>query len=193
MLDQPYDQGGFSFSADGRASSSANDPLWHLFEQLIERAFLTGVGVYDSQVYKYLADVLTDFAHVKRLYKVRTLAGRPISEIADMLAEASVGMNATSFNREREVHKHIGDFALFWTGLYPEALPRLQSACRKDQLIDYVAQGKSSYAIAASHNYGAYRDEAQVLRRLSDDFEVCMYGLNIVRREMDRLPHRLKS
>ena len=27
----------------------------------------------------------------------------------------------------REIHRHIGDFTLFWAGVYPEALPRLQA------------------------------------------------------------------
>ena len=31
------------------------------------------------------------------------------------------------------------------------------------------------------------RKEAPILKRLSDDFELCMVGLNMVRREMDRL------
>ena len=26
----------------------------------------------------------------------------------------------------REVHRHIGDFTLFWTGVYPEALREMQ-------------------------------------------------------------------
>src|SRR5258708_12222792 len=104
-----------------------------------------------------------------------------------MLVEGDVGLRATSFNREREVHKHIGDYTMFWAGIYPESLPHLRSRWRKDHLIDYVRQGKSSYAIAASFDYGDYRQQAQVLRKLSEEFELCIYGLNVVRGEMDRM------
>ena len=188
MEDNIYDQGGYSFPLDEPSAMPAGHPLEKLFEALVERAFLCGLGLHDSAVNAYLAHVLVDFTHMRRLYKVRDLSGRPLSEVADMLLEADIRLNATSFNREREVHKHIGDFTLFWTGIFPDALPRMQSAAHKDQLIDYVEQGKSSYAIAASHDYGAYQAESGVLKRLSSEFEVCMLGLNLVRSEMNKLP-----
>ena len=93
----------------------------------------------------------------------------------------------------REVHRHIGDFALFWTGVYPEALGRLRSAACKDFFVDYCAQGKRSYYIASTFEDDPYRDEAPVLRRLSDEFELCAYGLREVRREWEtsrRRPER---
>ncbi len=155
---------------------SAPDPtLRRLFGALVERAFLQTLGVYESHVADYLADVLTDFAHMQQVYKIKDLSGRTLHEVADMLLHADVRLEATSFNREREVHKHIGDFTLFWAGLYPE------------NLLDYVQQGKNSYAIAASHDYGDYRRQAPTLQKLSDEFELCLFGLHSVRKQMDRL------
>ena len=63
----------------------------------------------------------------------------------------------------------------------------MQAQWRKDHLLDYVQQGKNSYAIAASFDYGEYRPQAPVLKKLSEEFELCLYGLNIVRQEMDGL------
>ena len=184
---EAYDQEGLSFSGEP-AAIPAGHPLHRLFEALVERAFLSGIGRYDLQVYGYLADMLTDFSHMRRVYKIRDLAGRQLSEVADMLVEADVRLNALSFNREREVQQHIGDFTLFWTGLYPDSLPALKHRMSKDALVNYVQLGKTSYAIAATHDYGAYKDQAPVLARLSQEFEICMLGLNLVRQEMDRLP-----
>lgn len=161
--------------------------LRRLFGALVERTFLQTLGVHEPGVTDYLAGVMTDFAHFKQVYKIKDLQGRPLEEVADMLLQADVRLQATSFNREREVHKHIGDFTLFWAGVYPEALPALQSKMRKDHLLDYVRQGKNSYAIAASFDYGEYRPQAPVLKKLSEEFELCLFGLNIVRREMDSL------
>jgi len=158
-----------------------------MFGALVERAFIQSLGVYESNVVDYLADVLADFAHMQQVYKIRDLQGRPLREVADMLLQADVRLQANSFNREREVHKHIGDFTLFWAGVYPDALPRLQEQTRRDHLIDYVQQGKNSYAIASTFNYGEYGREAPVLKKLSDEFEMCLYGLNAVRREMDTM------
>src|SRR5262249_32926649 len=86
----------------------------------------------------------------------------------------------------REVHRHIGDFTLFWTGLYPEALRRLRGALSADSLIDYREQGKRSYYIASTFEGEPYSEEAPVLRRLSEQYEVCAYGLNQIRREWEK-------
>ena len=86
----------------------------------------------------------------------------------------------------REVYRHIGDVTLFWTGVYPEALDRLRSVLCKDFFIDYCVQGKRSYYIASTFEDEPYREEAAVLRRLSEEFELCAYGLNQVRREWER-------
>jgi hypothetical protein len=172
--------------------SLENDPktdptLRRLFGALIERAFIQTLGVYEAQVADYLAEVLADFAHMNQVYKIKDLSGKPLEEVAQMLLHADVRLAATSFNQEREVHKHIGDFTLFWAGVYPESLPRLQAQTRRDHLLDYVQQGKNSYAIAASHDYGEYRREAPVLKKISDEFELCLYGLHSVRTQMDSL------
>jgi len=86
----------------------------------------------------------------------------------------------------REYYRHIGDFTLFWTGVYPEALRRLQNSLSKDHFIDYCEQGKRSYYIASTFEEDPYRDEAPVLRRLSEEYELCAYGLNQVRQEWER-------
>ena len=167
---------------------AAPDPtLRRLFGALVERAFLQTLGVYESHVADYLADVLADFAHMQQVYKIKDLSGKTLHEVADMLLHADVRLEAASFNREREVHKHIGDFTLFWAGIYPEALPRLQAQTRRDHLLDYVQQGKNSYAIAASHDYGEYRRQAPTLRKLSDEFELCLFGLHSVRAQIDNM------
>jgi hypothetical protein len=158
-----------------------------MFTALVERAFMQDLGVHEPGVTDYLACVLADFAHFRQVYKVRDLQGRPLDEIADMLIQADIRLGATSFNREREVHKHIGDFTLFWTGVYPESLPLLQSRWRKDHLLDYVRQGKTSYAIAATFTHGPYGEQAPILRRLSEEFELCSYGLHLVRGQMDKM------
>ena len=59
----------------------------------------------------------------------------------------------------REVHRHIGDFTLFWTGVYPEALKRLRSVLHQDHFIDYCEQGKRSYYIASTFEDDPYREQ----------------------------------
>jgi len=168
-------------------SISRTHPLRRLFASVSETTFFGELGMPNPRLVDYIADLLTRFVHVDNLYRIRDARGRPLDQVADMLLEGDVRLNARSFNREREVHRHVGDFTLFWTGAYPEALARLREPTRKDHLVDYVTQGKKSYAIAASFRYGPYAEEAAVLAQLSDYFELCAYGLHRVRERWETL------
>jgi hypothetical protein len=152
---------------------------------LVQRTFLQQLGVHEPGVPEYVAGLLVNFIHRDQIFRVRDARGRPLEEVAEMLLEGDVRLNATSFEREREVHKHIGDFTLFWTGIYPEMLRYLRAPNCKDHLIDYVQQGRASYRIASTFTHGPYGQEAPILRALSEEFELAMLGLNMVRRELD--------
>jgi hypothetical protein len=161
--------------------------LRRLFTGLTEQTFIHALGVADPPLTDYLSELLSRFLHVDAIYRLRNSQGRPLEEVAEMMIEAEA--LPPEGRTRREVHRHIGDFALFWTGVYPEMLRRLRSVLSKDHFIDYCEQGKRSYYIASTFEDDPYRDQAPVLRRLSADFELCAYGLNQVRREWERLPH----
>jgi hypothetical protein len=167
------------------ARISADHPIRDLFQGLVVRTFHHQMGLADQELCRYVGNVLVEFVHRDNVYRIRDTRGMPLEEVAEMMLEGDVSLNATSFDREREVHKHIGDFTLFWTGVYPEMLRYLRSSTRRDHLIDYVQQGRKSYHIASTFQYGDYADEAPVLRQLADQFETCMVGLHLVRRELD--------
>ena len=162
----------------------ADHPLRRLFAGYTEQTFINTLGVGDPRLIDYLAELLSRFVHMDAVYRLRNAQGRRLEEVAEMVIEAR-GMPREGRTR-REVHRHIGDFTLFWTGVYPEAVNRLRSALTKDHFIDYCEQGKRSYYIASTFEEDAYRDEAPVLRRLSEGFELCAYGLSQVRREWER-------
>jgi hypothetical protein len=165
-------------------SPKPEHPLRRLFAGLTEQTFMNRLGVADPRLTDYLSELLSRFIHLDAVYRLRNAEGRRLEEVADMVLEAA-GLPPEGRTR-REVHRHIGDFTLFWTGVYPEALRRLRSALSKDHFIDYCEQGKRSYYIASTFEDDRFRDEAAVFRRLSEEFELCAYGLNQVRREWER-------
>ena len=163
---------------------SGSDQLRRLFAAMTENVFQVDLGIADPLLTDYIADLLCRFVRMEAIITIRDARGRRLEEVAEMLVEAE-----QRFSRpKREIHRHIGDFTLFWVGLYPESLSRLKSAGCKDHLIDYCEQGKRSYLIASTFEEEPFEEEAPVLRRLSDDFELCTFGLNRVRREWDNLP-----
>jgi hypothetical protein len=159
-------------------------PLQRMFAGITEQAFLATLGVGDPPLIDYLSGVLSRFVHTDALYKLRGATGRRLEEVAEMLMAAEA--LPTGGKTRREVYRHIGDFTLFWTGVYPEALQRMQSKFTKDFFIDYCEQGKRSYYIASTFVEEPYQEEAPVLRRLSVEFELCAYGLRQVRREWEQ-------
>jgi hypothetical protein len=159
-------------------------PLRRLFAGITEQTFMTELGVADAQLVDYLSLLLSRFVHIDAIFALRSVQGRRLEEVADMLLEAEA--MPPGGRTRREVFRHIGDFTLFWTGVYPEALKRLRHALSKDQFIDYCEQGKRSYYIASTFEEDPHREESRVLRRLSKEFELCAFGLNQVRREWER-------
>jgi hypothetical protein len=165
-------------------SPKPDHPLRRLFAGLTENTFINTFGTADPRLTDYLSGLLARFIHIDAIYRLCNAQGRRLEEVAEMMLEAEE-MPPEGRTR-REVHRHIGDFTLFWTGVYPEALNRLRSLLCKDHFIDYCTQGKRSYYIASTFQDDPYREEAPVLRRLSEEFELCAYGLREVRRQWEQ-------
>jgi len=158
-------------------------PLRRFFSGLTEHTFAANLGVADPGLVDYLSLLLSRFIHIDALHRL-SLSGKRLEEVADMLLEAEA--MPPEGRTSREMHRHIGDYTLFWTGVYPDALRRLRSVLNKDHFIDYCRQGKRSYYIASTFADNPYQEEAPVLRRLSDQFELCAYGLSQVRKEWEQ-------
>jgi hypothetical protein len=157
--------------------------LARYFTGLCEHVFQMRLGVADPPLVDYLSDLMLRFARLDSVQRVRSLAGKPVVEVADMLAEAESRVGLA----RRDVHRHIGDVTLFWTGVYPESLTKLRSVETKDFFVDYCAQGKRAYYIASTIETDRSEDAPnELLERLSFEFEMCAYGLGEVRREWER-------
>lgn len=173
-------------------SVSDHHPLRQLFTDLTERTFVQKLRWSDLHVVGYVANLLIEFTQVDHLYRIRDHQGKRLEEVAEMLLEADLLLNAGSVEREREVHRHIGDFTMFMVGIFPEFLKRIKMnrwIHNPDFLIDYVKVGKYSYRNVSEFNYGEFRDRAPLFRKLSDNFELCVVGLGHVKDALDHLQH----
>src|SRR3954463_12236937 len=110
-------------------SPKPDHPLRKLFSGLTEQTFMATLGVADPPLTDYLSELLSRFIAMDAVYRLRDLTGRRLEEVVDMVIEAEA-MPPEGRTR-REVHRHIGDFTLFWTGVYPEAVRKLRSALAK--------------------------------------------------------------
>jgi hypothetical protein len=157
--------------------------LGRFFSGLCENVFEGQLGLADPPLVDYLSGLMLRFARLDSVHRVRNLSGKPAVEVADMLSEAESRVGLA----RRDVHRHIGDVTLFWTGVYPESLPKLRAVEKKDFFVDYCNQGKRAYYIASTIQTDREEDTPnEILQRLSFQFELCAYGLGEVRREWER-------
>jgi hypothetical protein len=169
---------------------SESNPLHQLFTEIVGRNY-DYVGVSSSEIQSYVATMLTEFCEAENLFKIKTSAGRPMHDVGEMLLESDpVYGPAPSFDRERQVRKHIGDYSLFFTGMFPESInwSRLRRS-RMDNLVDFVKAGKESYYIVSKFEYFEYAKVAPLFRRMARDFELLVYGLNQVKNDLEEMQH----
>ncbi|MBI4682355.1 MAG: hypothetical protein HY757_04550 [Nitrospirae bacterium] len=137
------------------------------------------------EVADYLEEqILCEFIHTDNLYRIRDADGRGLEDMADMLTEGNVLLNAQSFQREFQVHKHIGDYTLFMLGMFPMVLARKKG---KEFILGhlvvpgaslsehYMLQGRRSYRIASELTHG------DIFEELSSNFSLYKNILELVR------------
>lgn len=175
------------------AEISERHPLRQLLAAKIADHFGREVGLRDEEIWAYLANLLTEFCDARNLYALKNAKGRSLDDVGEMLLESDpVFGEAASFDRERQVRKHIGDFTLFFTGMFPEAINRFRlRRQRLESMIDFVHAGKESYFIVSQFDQMEYRKVAPLFGRLSKEFESCVFGLNLVRKELTEMQYAL--
>ena len=139
----------------------------------------------------YVADLLSELCEADQLFKICNIAGRPLADVGEMLLESDpVFGPAPSFDRERQVRKHIGDYTLFFTGMFPESINRLRlRRNRMENFVDWMKAGKESYYIVSKFEFFEYSKVAPLFAKLSENFEQCVYGLNQVKNELQEMQH----
>jgi len=166
-------------------------PLQELFTELIHHHFDLDVGLRDGGVQDYLAGLLTEFCECEQLYKIRHANGRLLEDVGEMLLEADpIYGPAPSFDRERQVRKHIGDYTLFLSGMFPESINRFRlRRARLENFVDFVKAGKESYYIVSKFDQFEYAKLAPLFAKLAHEFESCVYGLNLVKGDLQEMQH----
>ena len=166
-------------------------PLQKLFVELVGRNYAQEIGIRDPQLVNYVAQLLTEFCDAEQLFKIRNSMNRPLDDVGEMLLESDpVYGPAPSFDRERQVRKHIGDFTLFFAGMFPESVNHYRlRRHRLESLVDWMKAGKESYYIVSKFEHFEYAKVAPLFANLSRNFEECVYGLNRVKNELEEMQH----
>ena len=168
-------------------------PLQQLFIELVGRHYAEEIGLRDPQIVNYVAHLLAEFCDAEELFRIHNAAGRPLTDVGEMLVESNpVFGPAPSFDRERQVRKHIGDYTLFFTGMFPESINHFRlRRNRLENFVDWIKAGKESYYIVSKFEHFEYAKVAPLFANLSQNFEQCVYGLNLVKNDLQEMQHPL--
>jgi hypothetical protein len=152
--------------------------LRRFFDRAI-RASFHDLALHDEPAATYLADLLTRFARTEAVLP-RGLAVPRLETVVDMLLDIQAAWHAdeATFRPEHEVQvrRHIGDYTLFMTGLFPERVARMASTRY------YVTQGKRAYQFVSEHARASARAHPGPYRRLAERFEGYASALDYARR-----------
>ena len=146
-------------------------PIRALFHTLTERGF-DQLNLHDEDTIQYISNLLTDFVDIKQMRCVSDDSGRTLDNAFEILQQAGEAMSPEV---RRAYYRYIGDLTLFNLGLYPESLTYGRHTVSPDF---YAEQGRRSYHIAAAMDQSR---STVVFRKLSDQFEQCVVGLNWVK------------
>jgi len=168
-------------------------PLQQLFIELVGRHYAEEIGLRDPQIVNYVAHLMAEFCDAEELFRIRNAAGQPLTDVGEMLVESNpVFGPAPSFDRERQIRKHIGDYTLFFTGMFPESINHFRlRRNRTENFVDWIKAGKESYYIVSKFEHFEYAKVAPLFANLSQNFEQCVYGLNRVKNHLQEMQHPL--
>jgi hypothetical protein len=154
--------------------------LRRFFDRALRSTF-TDLALHDGPAAEYLADLLTRFARTDALYAAGAALPR-LETVVDMLTEAQAAWQEASFHPEREVtvRRHIGDYTLFMSGIFPERVAQTAGTGY------FIAQGRRAYRFVAEHDRASAgptrRGGAPLYGRLAERFEAWVGALDYARK-----------
>jgi len=151
------------------------------FAGIAENTFHTQLGVVNPPLVNYVTNLLIRFGRLDNFYRVRSISGKPIMDVDELVGEATMRLG----DAKREILQYIGDFTLFWLGVFPESFQK--NGERTAKYNNFCEHGSRSYEIASQiETTDDDAPDSGVLETLSESFELCAYGIQEVRREWER-------
>jgi len=154
-----------------------DNKLQSFFRNVIGQSFRQ-LGIYDSTVTSYVADVLTDFARSENLYRMRSRKGKRMESVVEILSEQPPPPidDETQLLKERSLRKYLGDYALFMSGIFRSHVEG------RGFLNYYIQEGSRSYWTVSELDVALYRTGFILFQELSKKFEYYSGALDYTRK-----------
>ncbi len=156
-----------------------DSPLCHnitpaLYFYVITRHVLIEMDIDDRELADYIASLLSHFAQKENTYRLSEIPGENLQYVTDML----ILLQKCTADQAFAIQAHIGNLALYMTGVFHEAIEHRVERRGAPSLDFYEKVGATQYGLLSQHSLARRHHLNHVYERLSDDFTVIRTALN---------------
>lgn len=168
LLDDPRLLGALM---EARQGACASLPL---FAYVVVRNALREVGESDRLLADYVASLVMHFGLRDRACRV----GDADDEVYDTLAELSSAIESADAARSFLVRAHMGNYALWLSGLFPDRIEHRRWRRGGPDLEYYEEMGRRGYMLAATHRLAAEHGLDTLFSFVAERFALVRLALN---------------
>ena len=149
-------------------------PSEALFFYVLVRDALRGAGVDDRDLSDYLAALLLEFGQRDRAYRIDWNDDQQHRYLVDIL----VDLEACEGHRRFKVMAHLGNYALWLAGLFPDYVEARKLRKGGPDLSYYDALGRRGFELASDHVLADHYRLDGVFRTAAERFPILRGALN---------------
>lgn len=169
--------------------ASLPGPSPSLLFYVLVRHSLLDVGVGDPVVADYFAALLREFGIRSRAYRVDEVDDHDHRYLVDILAD----LEGSTGTRQFKVSVHLGNYAVWLAGIFPERVAAQQIRRGGPDLSYYEALGGRGFAEASEHQMAERTGLEEVLRTAAERVHDVRVALNRVSAQLDLRSSRLAA
>jgi hypothetical protein len=159
-----------------------------LFYVLVRHALLE-VGVPDPTVADYFAALLREFGNRRRANRVAEVDDAEYHYLSDLVE----GLAAATGDRQFQVSVHLGNYAVWISGIFPERIAARRLRRGGPDLSYYEALGGRGFAEASEHRLAGRVGLEDVLRTAAERVHEVRVALNQVSAQLSLRGSRLAA
>ncbi|HWN96264.1 MAG TPA: hypothetical protein VNT99_14605 [Methylomirabilota bacterium] len=146
----------------------------HFYFYILVRNVLRRTGIDDRVVADYIAEILAEYSNIERTHCRVPGQPEPLNYFFEMLLALQRADDRNNF----ELRAHIGNHALFITGVFPDRI-RVRAEKRGFPDLRYFEGiGQSSFRIASDHRLAERYELGPVFDTLAERFGTARKALN---------------
>jgi len=165
-----------TFLLDGRMPG----PSASLFFYVLVRHALVAEGLDDRTLADYCAALLREFGVRGRAHRIDDADDQDHCYLVDLLADLA----RSDGQRHFKVSVHLGNYALWLTGIFPDRIRARRTNRGGPALAYYEALGQRGYAEASEHHLAEWTGLGPVLGTTAERFTEVRRALNRVRGDL---------